>query len=535
MASRVVVPHKASRLKSLQTFYSLLPEFSEAPKTVVSLADKAFDKSIIQGVTDVRAWKPIRDEALALNPRLTPRELARFKFSVSYTSPLLLNTCLGRPALHQWLDTKAKEMLPHMNSLELVSVLLGYGSNVTLDFYEEIMNSLYKEILQENDLNTLAMSLYAVCNSYNPTVVSIPATKDPKHSLLCSRFVSIVSPKLIDRITEFSDDQFATICAGIGGNGVNFEDIPVAYPLVDAIETEVINRRGKRMAIENLVDVASGFFNSNLGSEDLAKLLTGKIMEKKKELNYFTGVDYALSLSQREVCNKDLLFTVNTLIKNNIETQDFLKITKYIINTECKDEDLIKKLITCINSYKFFHKSHYYDLKKLQYYLNKHLSHLVPQEFVDKVEFCGYEFIATKFLDNNLEVNTSYYKEFNNWMLYLNQSCLGPYVYSNHDWFHWAWMPQKVAIMLAMPKFHLVGKWEEDHRIIKEPKRKFKISNGFETRCKWLEMLGFKVIRINYQDLAENAVSKAQRDSNMTEFLKQLGITPLEATDTQLK
>ena len=89
-------------------------------------------------------------------------------------------------------------------------------------------------------------------------------------------------------------------------------------------------------------------------------------------------------------------------------------------------------------------------------------------------------------------------------------------------------MPQKIGIMLAMPKLHLIGKWEEDFRIVKEPQRKFKIANGFEIRCKWLELLGFKIIRMNYQEVSENSKTKNDRDKKFLEFLKPLGISPLE-------
>ena len=55
MAARPLIHHKTSALKSLQVFYTTLPEFSEIPTKPSSVVDKAFEKSIIQGISDVRS------------------------------------------------------------------------------------------------------------------------------------------------------------------------------------------------------------------------------------------------------------------------------------------------------------------------------------------------------------------------------------------------------------------------------------------------------------------------------------------------
>ena len=54
MVSRAIIHHKSSKLKSLQVFYNSLPEFSEAPLVTNSVVDKAFQKSIIHDISDVR-------------------------------------------------------------------------------------------------------------------------------------------------------------------------------------------------------------------------------------------------------------------------------------------------------------------------------------------------------------------------------------------------------------------------------------------------------------------------------------------------
>lgn len=503
-----------------------MPEFSELPSSLSSVVDKAFDKSIVKNVSDVREWKPIRDETLKNQPNLTPRELARFKFSLCHTGSYLTPTSLGRPALHSWIDLKAKKMFPHLNALEILSVLSAFATNSPPDLYEELLTLLYKEILEVNDLNTLAMSIYTVSHYYNYTTKYYPCYKNPKHSELSAKFFQIVTPVVIEKITEFTDDQFATICAGIGRNSVNPLQIDSIYPLVDALQAEVLARRGKRMSLENLVDVAAGFFNNNLGTEELAKLVMGKVMEKKKDLSYFTGVDFVLSVSEREICNKELVKIVNGLVKNDLATEDYMKISKYIFNTECKDEEVITSFFKSVENLPKFPEKNYQELKKLQFYLEKNLNHLVPESFLEKVEHSGYAFDAKQYLRNCLETSTKPYKEFSDWLDYLKLSFIGPYIYKNHDLVDWAWMPQKVAIMLAQPKFHLIGKWEEDNRIIKEPMRKYKVSNGFELKCKWLELLGLKVIRMNYQDIAENAVSRKDRDAKMLAFLAPLDIKP---------
>ena len=263
MASRAIIHHKNSKLKSLDVFYKLLPEFSETPSSLSSVVDKAFDKSIIRDVSDVREWKPIRDETLKQQPLLTPRELARFKFSLCNRGLSLTQSYLGRPALHDWIDSKTKQMLPHMSALELLSVISAFATASPEGLYEESINQLYKEILQDNDLGTLALSVYVVSNFYNHSSTEIPSSKKPKHSSLTARYFEIVGPMIVEKITEFSDDQFATICAGIGRASVNPMEIEVIYPIMDAVQAEILQRRGKRMSIENLVDVASGFFNNN--------------------------------------------------------------------------------------------------------------------------------------------------------------------------------------------------------------------------------------------------------------------------------
>ena len=299
-----------------------------------------------------------------------------------------------------------------MNAIELLSVISAFVNTSSPVLYEEIMNFLCKEILEVTDLNTLALSVYVISNHYNYSSPQVPINKDTKHSSISSHFLGLISPRLINKITEFTDDQFATICAGIGRSSINPNDIDIIYPLMDAIQGEVVQRRAKRMSIENLVDVASGFFNNNLGEDVLAKLITGQIMEKRQELNYFTGVDYALSLSEREVCNKELLSAINKIVKDNIDSKDYIKISNYIINTECKDEVLIKKQLACLNSYRSYPKNNYQELKKFQYYLKKYFKHLVSDEFLEKVELCGYSFNAEHYLQNNLETSSKYFDEF---------------------------------------------------------------------------------------------------------------------------
>lgn len=521
MASRTIIQHNSSALKSLQVFYKLLPEFSESPKTLNSIVDKAFNISIMQGISDVKEWKPIRDEALQTQPQLTPRELARFKFSLCYRSPLLLDSYLGRPALHSWLESKAKSLLPHMTCLELISVLTAFSSTASAEFYTEALSCLHKEIATETDLSTLAMSVYTVFTYYNHPKAPIPTIKDPAHSVFCKTFIELISPVLIDKVTEFSDDQFATICAGLGKASIEFSSIDAIYPLTDALQSDLLHRRVKRMTLDNLVDVASGFFYNNLGSDELYKGILGKVMEKRKEFNYNNAVDFAMAISQREICNKEILNITNGLIKQNMGSEDYVKISKYAVSTECKDEEILKKLVENTTK-KNMPDYEYQDIKKLQYYLNRFYKNLVTDEFIERLEKTGYLFNGGRYKTHSTEINTKQFKEFERWLQFLDQPIIGPYSYSNHDYFHWAWMPQKIGLMLAMPKYHLIGKWEVDTRIIKEPKRHYKIANSFEIRCKWLELLDFKVIRMNYQEVSENANSKTERDKNFLDFIKPL-------------
>ena len=526
MVARSIIHHKSSKLKSLNVFYKLLPEFSEVPISSKSVVDKAFEKSIVNSVSDVKEWRPIREEALKSQSLLTPRELARFKFSLCHQSPDLHKAFLGRPALHDYLGSKAKQMLPHMNALELISVISAFSNTSPPDFYEESLNFLCNEIKETEDLDTLAMSVYAVCNHYNHTSISLPMVKGLKHSELSGKFIHIVSPKLIDKITEFSDDQFATICAGVGRASVTGFHIEVAYPLMRAVESEVLSRRAKRMSLDNLIDVGSGFFNNNLGSNSLAETINGRVLELKDKIGYLAGVDYALSISERQVCSPEIIKIVNEKIKSNYNPNDYMRISNFIFNTQCKDPELIKLHLLNLAQLKTYQPTEYFELKKLKYYAQKHFKDLVPDEFIEKLESSGYLFNAENFYAKDVESRSIFYYKFNQWFKFLHFNCKGPYVYENHDIMHWAWMPQKVALMLAMPKFHLIGEWEEDERIVKEPKRKFKIANSFEIRCKWLELLGFMVIRANYQEISENSVSKVERDKEMIQTLKKLKVSP---------
>ena len=325
-----------------------------------------------------------------------------------------------------------------MNAIELLSTITAFSKHISTEYHSEIVTKLYKEILEVNDLNTLALSVYVVSNYYNHSTEFIPFIKDLKHSELSKKFFSIVSPVLIEKITEFSDDQFATICAGVGRRSVNLVDVDVIYDLMDAIEKELLHRRAKRMSLDNLVDVSAGFYNNNLGSDELAKTITGKIMEKRKDLSYFNGVDYALNMSEREVCNKELLNTVNTLIKANLCKEDFLKICRYVINTECKDEDLIQKVLSLSTEFRSFDEQNYFELKKFQYYISRYFNQHITDQFLEKVETSGFTFYAKRLLKDKTEIENPCFKEFSNWLNYLKQSCVGPFVYLNHDLVHWA-------------------------------------------------------------------------------------------------
>lgn len=528
MASRALIHHKTSRLKSLGPFYSLLPEFSEVPRKLDSVVDKAFFKALVDAKTDVREWKGIREEALSKKPDLTPREIARFKFALCNRGEFLVESYLGRPALHQWLDEKAIKMIPHMNAVELVSLLTAYGNSHTKEFYAALISQLLSEIKAEENLDVLSVGLYAINSHFNTDRKFIPLLKDPTHSKAVKDFTDIVSPKIIEKVTEFTDDQFATICAGIGKVGIGFPNIERLYNLTDNLKEDFLRRRIQRMSLENLIDVAAGFFYTNLAPDDLARAITEKITEKKSQLNYFTAVDCALALSARQPCSEELLKHINTLVKSEMAKEDYLKISTYIFNTQCKDEEILSKHMKHVIASRPIPSHNYEVLKKHKFYLERYSKHLVTDEFIQILENSGYLYNANRLLNDQEEFNNEHFENAENWFRCLRINHKSRHLHNNHEVLHFAIKPQNVAIQIALPKFHLIGKWEEDMRILKEPKRKFKISNQFENKCRWLELLGFKVIRINYQEIAENCESKEMRDKNFLDLLRPLGI---EATE----
>jgi hypothetical protein len=520
--------HKTAKLKSLSTFNKTLPEFSEVPSKIVSVVDKAFHKSLVSNVTDVKEWKPIRDEALNKQPQLTPRELARFKFSLCYRGERLVESYLGRPALHQWLDEKALNMLPHMNSIELFSLLTGYSSTMNEKFYVKLMNHLVSETKCEEDLNVLATGMYVVNSFYPVDKTLTPLVKSHVPETMIQQVSQVLVNRLLDRVTELTDDQFATICSGISRVGLGYKHIETLYPLTDALQEDLMHRRINRMSFENLIDVTSGFFWSNLAQDNIAKPLVEKILEKKEMLSYDNGFEVVQAINARQPCPEVLVKKVNELIKDGMASEDYMRITDYIFNTQCKDEELISKHLKFSLKNKPFPVHHFEALKKHQYYLKKYFKHLINDDFTEALARTGYLFDGQRLFKNTEIYENEHFLQVKTWIKTLGFENICQHLHNGHEIIDFAIKPQMVAIQVALPKYHLIGKWEEDTRIIKEPKRKFKIANHFDNKSRWLELLGFKVIRLNYQEMSENAETKGERDKNFMDFLKPLGIERTE-------
>lgn len=524
MVTRAVLHHKSSKVKSLSAFSKALPEFFEVPSKLNSVVDKAFHKSLVMNVTDVKEWKPIRDEALNKKHDLTPRELARFKFSLCYRGERLVESYLGRPALHEWLDAKALAMLPHMNAVELISVLAAYSSTMDFNFYEKLMNLLAQESKSEDDLNVLAAGVYVVNRYYTEDRTFIPLIANKAVPELINNVTKVLSSRLIDHITELTDDQFSLICAGIGRVGLGYKNIDTLYPLSDALQEDLVARRLSRMSFHNLIDVTSGFFHSNLAQDPLAKSLIEKLQEKKSEINYDNGIELVQAINSRQICPEDLTKQVNSLIKSEMVPEDYIRLTEYIFNTNCKDETLLAGHMKMIMANKPF-PLHYFDrLKRHKYHVKKYFPELVKDEFVERLEKAGYLYDGLRLIKNDEIYLNPHFLQVKKWIKCLGFDNVSQHLHNGHEIVDFAVKPQNVAIQVALPKYHLIGKWEDDLRIVKEPKRKFKIANHFEYKCRWLELLGFKVVKLNYHELSENAESKEARDKVFMDFLKPLGI-----------
>lgn len=531
MAARSLVQHKPRNLKSLGAFYKALPEFSEIQTGTKSYVDKAFNASIIEGQTNLKYWKDFRTELLAKKPTLTPREFARLKFALTHSTQELEETYLGRPVLHDWIDQQTEKMLPFMTSIELVSTLSSFGKLSSPEFYEKTVNLLITEMKQEEDLDVISIAPYVVSNSYRDPLPPHPVRIDPKQQEIAVKFLQEMTPKILDRLTEFSDDQLSSICGGIAGSQASVKLRAKIHLLADSIEQEILIRRLNRFNITNLVDVVKGFANVNLGSEKLFENLRGKILEKGQDLDFDTAIDLGSSLSLREPISKELQKIINSKlsIKTDMKKKYLQKLSIYLFNTQSKDETLLRSYVDYIENLKYVNILDYQHVRKMKYHIEKVNIKLINEDYGEKLEEKGYLFIGQRLCEHNPEVESKYFDKMRNWInCHLKYKCAHNYLFENHETMQFGFMPQKVALMTAFPDFSLRGKYVYDDRLVKDPKYKYQTTHEFEMKCRWLELLGFKVAKLNYHDLVENMETWQDRDQLLIGCLSNMGIPPPE-------
>ncbi|CAG9335025.1 unnamed protein product [Blepharisma stoltei] len=527
MAVRSIIQTKHLNLKSIGAFANALPEFVEIPSNTKSLVDRAFNASIVEGQTNLKYWKDFRVEVLNKKPKYTPREFARLKWALTRSTKDFDETYLGRPVLHDWLDTEAKEMLSHMTAIELISTIGAYGSTVNDEFYETAAQLLVKELQAEENLDVISVAPYVVSNSFRHESKIIPIKIIPKQQEISVKFLEAITPLVLNRLTEFSDDQLATICGGIAGSNAPVKLRNRIHALTDSIEEEILTRRMNRMSITQMVDVVKGFTNVNLGTEKLFSNLRGKLLEKGDDLDFDSALDLGCSLSLREPISNDLQKKINSKIPITPEMKKryLQKMSTYLFNVNSKDERMLKAYTNYIESLKYVSEYDYQYVRKMKFHIGKSFPKLLSDEFIEKYEKKGFLFMGPRLIEDIDEYQCVYMDRFKNWVTsHLRYKAAAPYLYSNHESLQCAIMPQKVALFCAFPDFWLKGKYEYDDRLVKEPKLKYEFTNEFEIKCRWLELLGWKVAKLNYHDLAENVESWQERDQFLIKYLSNLGV-----------
>jgi hypothetical protein len=511
----------------LETLNKALPEFFEvsAPQ---GLVDRAFHDSIVAKNTDMKHWKAFREEFLAQHLRLTPREISRLKFALSRKgNDLSLAANFGRTPLHSKLEEDVRQYLPHMTAQELLSVMFGFSRTGKLPLYEAAYERLKEEIKEETSLDVLAIAPYVVAKS-------IPWTKRTEHWYPHTAhnldFVATVTPMLLNRLTEFSSNQLATICSGLSTMDLNPKRRLEAEELVSSIETEILYRRVSTLSGENLVDVLKSFAAINLGSDQLFSAFREKLAQTLEEVDIDAAVDLAHALTSRELLGSDVLGRFNKrLVKemSSVRRAYVGKLAEYLFYIQTTDKPLLESFVKFVEG-GLVPLSHYTKVRDLRLWIKGRHPSIVSPLFTQMAEKKEGVFWVENLVHERPEYKT---KEFltmqgilqNN----LGYQCLKEYTYQNLFSTDFAFMPQKLALHLAQPDFHLVGKVEYDHRIVKEPAIKYKPKHSFKMKGEALKLYGWKVVDLNYHELMENQ-SREEREKLLKDTLTKHGVQPRE-------
>lgn len=534
MASKgiIKIAHNNQHLYSLSTFQKALPEFFDCPSKPFGIIDKAFHAALVEGNSDQKYWKGFRQEFTAKELSLAPRELSRLKFALSHKGQDLSKYVkLGRAELHSLLDKKCQDFLPHMNAIELLSAMFGFSRVTNEKIYSTAFQQLLKELDGEKDLDVLALAPYITAHTAIHTRYLDPHRQKEVTYNRNLQILTHLQPRFIEHIKEFTDDQLATICAGIANSNIPMLQRMELEELMDAIEEDMLHRRAKRMSAENLVDVVKAFTNINLGSDQLFDAIKENIAGKISSLSVDSCVDLGYSWSHRDKLSDSILQPINAKLKQDLSPMryDFTnRLAMYLYLTACQDKDLLSSYVKYVEAHTPIPINKYWRVRWLKLYLEAKFPNLITEEFHNKVEKESYLYRAARLSNNAPEYNSNYFERFSDvFVRQLGFDTVERYPYKNIWTIDYGFMPQKVGVYVALPDFHLVGKVAYDSRIVKEPALKYRASNFFRMRSELMKYQGWKIVEFNYYDIMENVSSVSERNSILLAALKKHNIEPV--------
>lgn len=414
-----------------------------------------------------------------------------------------------------------------MNSIELLSSFAAFSPMAKTELCDLLTNYLTKEMCSETDLGVLASIPYITGSYMGKQRISYPEVPDYTRTREIVQILMKVGELLAPRITELTDDQFALLCGGLANCELPVSEVLAISSFVDCVEEEYLVRRMNRGSVENVIDVLRFMDKMNRG-EAVVGQISEIILGHKSSLNVSGAVDIGVLLSNMIKLPTNLQSELNNVISNSIgEYNDIGNLATYLFNTSCQDKQLLRKFIDKVETLKCVQVRDYQSVRKLKIYIEKKYSDILTDEFTEKLEAKKYFYTARKLLENNEELqNEMITQGFTYIQSYLRFRCINSYLYSDYDYVHIAWMPEKLALQFALPHYHLLGKYVPDTRLWKEPPKTYLVRNDFHIKNKWLGLLGWRVLSVNYHDLLENYPSKESRDEDIRHQLHFHSISP---------
>ena len=416
-----------------------------------------------------------------------------------------------------------------MTAVEVLSVLFGFQRNKNENLYEDLLTQLKNEIPVETDLGILSLIPYVISktavhsrylNQYRPKSITYDRNLE---------IIKLLAPKFEERIMELTDDQFAALAAGIANSSIPLARRLEIEGLVDAMEQDCLFRRIERMNLENLVDVTNAFVALNLGSDELFTAIWSRI-DKLGTLPVDSVLDWGNSLLGRDRIDDDLVGKFTTEINSRFHELrvDYMgRLSEFIMRSMNTDQTLLSNYVGLIEG-TAVPISKYYRAQIVKTYIEKKFPDLVTTTFLEKCDQHAIKFLARRMTENSKEHQTMEYEDILDLLARdMKYKMLPQFVYNNVTYTDFGWMPQKVGINVALPTYGLIGKVGYDHRLIKEPKRKFRIMNSFNTRGEYLKLHGFKIVNLNYVDVMENVETTEERRQIIRSHLEPLGVTEI--------